>query len=146
MRWFLDTNVLVYGIAGQGDERRRMAGRIIETLARSGNGVLSTQVLSEFSRVCLAKAPHISAHRVSEHVIAFDDRFRIVPLTLSVVLEAIRGATHHSLSFFDAQIWAAARLNQVTGVLSEDFQDGQVLEGVRFVNPFGTEFDVEMLG
>ncbi|MCG2740072.1 MAG: hypothetical protein L6300_07505 [Syntrophaceae bacterium] len=36
---------------------------------------------------------------------------------------------------------AAARLNQIPIVFSEDFQDGQVLEGVRFANPFAGRFD-----
>ncbi|MDP3186532.1 MAG: hypothetical protein Q8M58_14840 [Anaerolineales bacterium] len=38
---------------------------------------------------------------------------------------------------------AAAWLNQIPIVFSEDFQDGQVLEGVRFVNPFAGTFDAE---
>jgi predicted nucleic acid-binding protein len=45
--------------------------------------------------------------------------------------------------YFDSQIWAVARLNQVPTIFSEDFSDGLVLEGVRFVNPFIPEFDIE---
>jgi predicted nucleic acid-binding protein len=37
----------------------------------------------------------------------------------------------------------AERLNQIPVIFSEDFQDGQVLEGVRFANPFAKSFDVE---
>ena len=36
-----------------------------------------------------------------------------------------------------------ARLNQVPVVFSEDFNDGSILEGVRFVNPFSREFLLE---
>ena len=57
--------------------------------------------------------------------------------------EAARGARDYGLAYYDAQIWAAARLNQVQIVLSEDFQDGQTLEGVRFANPFGESFVIE---
>jgi predicted nucleic acid-binding protein len=60
-----------------------------------------------------------------------------------IVLEAGRGARDHGLAYYDAQIWAAARLNQVTTVFSEDFSDGQTLEGVRFVNPFASGFRLE---
>lgn len=38
---------------------------------------------------------------------------------------------------------AAARLNQIHILFSEDFQDGQILEGVRFADPFAGLFDVE---
>jgi predicted nucleic acid-binding protein len=37
----------------------------------------------------------------------------------------------------------ATRLNQIPIVFSEDFQDGQILEGVRFADPFAGTFDVE---
>jgi predicted nucleic acid-binding protein len=46
------------------------------------------------------------------------------------------------LAYLDAQIWASAQLNQIPVIFSEDFQDGQILEGVRFVNPFKKGFDV----
>jgi len=46
----------------------------------------------------------------------------------------------HHLSYYDAQIWATARLNQVSVVFSEDFQGRQILEGVQFINPFAPEF------
>ena len=49
------------------------------------------------------------------------------------------------MSYWDAQLWATARLNQVEVVLSEDFQDGRALDGVRFVNPFAPSFDLAAL-
>jgi predicted nucleic acid-binding protein len=59
-----------------------------------------------------------------------------------IVLEAARGSRDHNLAYYDAQIWAVARFNQLQAVFSEDFQDGMVLEGVRFANPFGPGFDI----
>jgi predicted nucleic acid-binding protein len=67
----------------------------------------------------------------------------VFDLTPLIVLEAARGARDHGLPYYDAQIWASARLNQVTILFSEDFSDGQLLEGVRFVNPFSPHFQVE---
>ena len=72
--------------------------------------------------------------------------YPVFDLTPLIVLEASRGARDHGLPYYDAQIWAAARLNQVTVVFSEDFSDGQILEGVRFVNPFSTNFHLEDWG
>jgi len=40
------------------------------------------------------------------------------------------------MSFWDAQVWATAKLNQIPVVLSEDFASGCVIEGVQFENPF----------
>jgi predicted nucleic acid-binding protein len=60
-----------------------------------------------------------------------------------IILEAVRGVRDHTLAYYDAQIWASARLNQIPVVFSEDFQDGLTLEGVRFINPFGDGFSIE---
>ena len=54
-----------------------------------------------------------------------------------------RGVRDHAMGFWDAQIWAAARLNQIGLVLSEDLQDRAVVEGVRFVNPFVDGFRLQ---
>jgi predicted nucleic acid-binding protein len=50
----------------------------------------------------------------------------------------------HGFSYWDAQLWACARLHHTRLVLSEDFTDGQVIEGVRFVDPFRPAFDVSV--
>src|ERR671911_2230958 len=68
--------------------------------------------------------------------------FPLLPLTGPVVLEALRGVGEHMLSYYDAQIWAVARLGQVAVVLSEDFNPGAVLDGVSFTNPLDPEFDL----
>ncbi len=52
----------------------------------------------------------------------------------------------HSLSVWDALIWAAAKLNQVPYVLTEDSEHGRLLEGVCYLNPFAPEFDFTVLG
>jgi predicted nucleic acid-binding protein len=50
----------------------------------------------------------------------------------------------HGLSYCDTQVWAAARLNQVPVIFSEDFNSGSALEGVRFINPFAPDFDLNV--
>jgi len=64
----------------------------------------------------------------------------VIEMSGLVVLEAARGVRDHKMSFWDAQIWATARLNQITCILSEDFNTGSVVEGVRFVSPFAPGF------
>jgi len=59
-----------------------------------------------------------------------------------VVLEATRGVRDHQFSYYDAQIWATARLNQIPLIFSEDFNPASI-EGVQFMNPFSPEFVLE---
>ncbi len=79
---------------------------------------------------------------MTEQVELYREVFPVLPLTSSMILEAIRGVRDHSFSYFDAQIWAAAKLNQVPVVLSEDFPVGATIEGVTFLNPLSDEVDL----
>ena len=45
----------------------------------------------------------------------------------------------HRISFWDAMLWATARRAGCGAILTEDFQDGRLLGGVRFINPFVDE-------
>ncbi len=76
-----------------------------------------------------------SVYKLIEH---YNAVFTTLPLDESVILEALRGVGQHKLSYFDAQIWACAKLNHIATVLSEDFNTGTTLEGVKFENPLLT--------
>jgi predicted nucleic acid-binding protein len=69
--------------------------------------------------------------------------WEVLDVTGPIVLEAVRGARLYQMAYWDAQIWASARLNQIPFILSEDFDTETVVEGVRFVNPFASDFDLE---
>jgi predicted nucleic acid-binding protein len=52
---------------------------------------------------------------------------------VSAALACVRD---HKLQFWDAMLWATARRVGVHCLVTEDLQDGRMLGGVRFVNPF----------
>ncbi len=140
----MDTNLLVYLYDQKHPERQAQSQRVLEQLELSRNGRLSVQSLAEFFSVATRKlSPNLTAAEALHQIDLFLRLWPVFDLTPMVVLEAGRGVRDHHLSYYDAQIWAAARLNQVPFVFSEDFQDGRVLEGVRFVNPFTPGFVLE---
>ena len=139
----IDTNVLVYASDPREPARQERAIQLLEHLDLTRDGRLSVQVLAEFISVT-TRAQHL-LYSFSEAIAQVERLLRTFPvfdLTPLVVLEAARGARDYSLSYYDAQIWAVARLNQTQVIFSEDFQNGQILEGIRFVNPFHPEFDL----
>ena len=145
MTFLVDTNVFVYAFRPSADPRRERAIQVLSSLIAGGSGVVSTQVLSEFARVALQKSPRVPFDVLYDVLENVDRRFRVVPVTSQIVIEAVRGATRFGMSFFDAQIWAAARLNQVPVILSEDFSHDQTIEGVLFLDPFTKGFDPSRL-
>ena len=149
-RYLLDTNVLVYSVDGNEPEKQ---ARALDVLARVGRpspagptGGLPAQALAEFSRVAMGRLkPPVPADDVYRQIDLYERTFPVHPLTPAVVLEAVRGVRDHQFAYYDAQIWAVAKLNQVSVVLSEDFASGSTVEGVTFVDPFAEGFDVEGL-
>ena len=143
----IDTNVLVYAYDRSEPEKQRRALEVLDALARSGDGRLSAQVLSEFFvNVTRKIAAPLTVAQARERLQHYVGIWPVIPVTSQVVFEAIRGVQQYQFSFWNAQIWAAARLNQVSTVLSEDFNPGAAIEGVRFVDPFADGFRLPDLG
>ncbi|MGD2148111.1 MAG: PIN domain-containing protein [Anaerolineae bacterium] len=143
----IDTNLLVYVYDLSELNKRRQALEVLQRVRDANSGVLSAQVLSEFYNTVTRKlAPPLPPVKAEAQVQAFARMWPVVPVTAQVVLEAIRGVREYQFSFWDAQIWAAARLSQVSVVLSEDFNSGAVVEGVRFVDPFAGDFQLQEWG
>ncbi len=139
----VDTNVLVYAHDSRDRAKQERAIQAMDELVRGRRAVLSTQVLGEFFVAATRKlAEPLTVEEARSQVERLLRFLPVLEVTGAIVLEACRGVREHRLSFWDAQIWATARLNGVPLVLSEDFSDGLFLEGVRFRNPFRPSFDL----
>jgi len=140
----IDTNLLVYLYDQKQADRQAQSHRVLEQLELTRSGRLSVQALAEFFSVATRKlSPGLTPAEALNQINLFIRVWPVFDLTPMIVMEAGRGVRDHKLSYYDAQIWATARLNQVPIVFSEDFRDGSLLEGVRFVNPFSPDFLVE---
>ncbi len=140
----IDTNVLVYAHDRGEYQKQNLAIETLAALQATGAGRLSVQCLAEFfSATTRGQQPKLSAELAFDQIEKFSQAFHVYDLTPMIVLEATRGVRAHSLSYFDAQIWATARLNQVPIVFSEDFASNALVDGVRFVNPFAPDFSLE---
>ena len=133
----LDTNILVYIYDPLDTAKQERAIAITDQLIRSGKAVISTQVLGEFFMATtrtrrLLLTPAEALVRMRNYLAAC----YVVDITRLISLEAIRGVETHHFGFWDAQIWATARLNQIEEIYTEDFASGATVEGVRFTNPF----------
>lgn len=136
-RFSVDTNVLVYAVDTGAGEKHYRAQRVIETLLER-DCVLTLQSLAEFYFTVTRKGK-LEADVARIQVEGWQTLFSVVSAKPATLGRAIEVARMHHLSFWDAMLWATAREAGVTVLLSEDFQDGQVLDGVRIINPFGAE-------
>lgn len=140
----IDTNVLVYAHDRGEHAKQKQSILVLEHLHATGAGRLSAQTLAEFFRATTRGAkPILTFEQAGDQAANLAHSWPVFDVTPHVVLEAARGVRDHRFAYWDSQIWATARLNQIPIVFSEDFTPGQVIEGVRFVNPFAADFVVE---
>ena len=140
----IDTNLLIYLFDQNQPDRQSRAVDVLDRLELMGTGRLSVQNLAEFFSVSTRKlTPPLNSEEALEQVNLFTRIWPVFDLTPLIVIEAARGVRDYQMSYYDAQIWATARLNQIPTIFSEDFNTGATLEGVRFINPFAAEFDLD---
>lgn len=127
---FFDTNVLLYLLSA--DESK--SGRAEEELG--AGGIISVQVLNEFASVASRKLK-MSLAEIREVLTTIRAVCKVVPINEETHDKGLEVADKYGLSVYDAMIVASALLSGCDTVLSEDMQDGQILDGVlRIQNPF----------
>jgi predicted nucleic acid-binding protein len=133
---FVDTNILLYAHDRDAGEKGMRAASVVRQLWEAGTGVLSLQVLQELyvnlTRKIVKPLPAADAR---ELVRTYGVWVRANP-TVDIVLRAIEIGELARLSFWDGMIVASAEQAGAGELLTEDLNHGQVIGGVRIVNPF----------
>ncbi|MFQ5588980.1 MAG: PIN domain-containing protein, partial [Nitrospiria bacterium] len=117
-------------------DKKKKAVALMESLWESANGVLSLQVLKEFFVTVTKKlSPAMDFAEAKSATIDL--------LSWNVFLEtgdsfekSLEIVEKYKVSFWDANILSAAILSDSHQLFTEDMQHGQIIEGVKIVNPF----------
>ena len=133
---FLDTNVLVYRVDRDAPAKQDIARDVTRRLIRSGEALVSTQVLQELYVVLTRRFRPLVSAATAAKLVDWFSQIDVVQITPSIILAAIATHQRHAMSFWDALIVQAASAGDAERVLSEDLQDGLEIEGVRIENPF----------
>lgn len=134
-RAFGDTNLFVYA-SDAGEPAKRAVAREVIAGCRSGDLVLSAQVLGEFYTVVTRRLAVPLGPAEASRAVQGLSRLPTVAVDGKLVREGIRLAEDVQLSYWDGLILAAARLARCDRILTEDLNHGAVLAGVRIENPF----------
>ena len=126
---FIDSNIILYLLSSD-VEKADKAEAILEA-----GGVISVQVLNEVVSVChrKLKMPWDEIDAVLQAVKA---SVQVVPLTEATHELAVQLCKRYQLSFYDAHICSAALFADSKIVLSEDMQDGMLVDNLVVKNPF----------
>jgi predicted nucleic acid-binding protein len=135
---FVDTNVLVYAVAGDDAKRSPVAQKLVRELMTMQVFRTSIQVLQELFVTLTRK---VRTPLTAEQAARYLDQIAVWPvivLDYRAMRDAIELSSSAKLSFWDALIIVAAARSGATRLYTEDLQDGQVILGVEIVNPFGS--------
>lgn len=141
--YLVDANIFVYAYLGDDSTKSPLTQDLLAEISRQGLGCVSTQVLNElFSRLIRGVQDRDKIAETGELISSLVIDWQVLDTTKETILEAIRGVRRYQLAYWDSLIWAAAKLNGVPYVLSEDFSNGQTLETVTFLNPLMDGFSL----
>jgi len=139
----LDTNILIYSLDKDCGLKREIAGKIVDQ-AIYYDCVLTLQSLSEFYSATTFKSK-MSKTDAEAQIADWMELFPVVRAGSATLLKAVKAVRIHTLSFWDAMIWATVKEAGCKQLISEDFQNGIELEGVTFINPFELDDPVRTL-
>jgi len=135
---FVDTNVFVYRHDLSDPVKQKLAEQWIEQLASTRTGRLSYQVLQElFATLTRARGPRFP-HSEARQIVEMLAAWKPIQADLGLLQRAWAIQERYRLSWWDSLIVAAAGASGCRILLTEDLQDGQLFDGVRVVDPFGS--------
>lgn len=135
-RDFFDANVLVYAYDPRDPVKQQRALDLLTDAMANDTGILSAQVLAEFFNAITRKMPAPLSVADAEQAIVRFAAMPVVPLDLDLVQRAVSVCQRYQISYWDAQIVAAATGAGCARIISEDLNPGQSYDGVVVVNPF----------
>jgi predicted nucleic acid-binding protein len=132
---FVDSNILIYAYDRDAGPRRDRARNLCEKLWQERSGCLSVQVLQEFYVTVTRKLRTPLGKAQAREIVRIHASWVTSPTTPETVMRATDLSEATGIGFWDALIVAAAEQFGAHILYSEDLNDGQVISGVRVVNP-----------
>lgn len=132
---FIDTNLLIYLFGTQDLPKKQMSELLLQKLVSSESGVVSYQVVQEFLNNAQSKLG-LSQERCYYFLNKSMPQFELVVPDLNFFNQGLLVCNKYGYSWYDSLIITAALKAECSVLYSEDLHHGQVIEGMRIVNPF----------
>ena len=129
---FIDTNIFIYAQRTDNLVKKQVAEKAINFF----DCVASTQVLNEIANVFTKKYP-APVKKVEFLLKSICEISSIIVINETLITHALFLHDRYKLSYYDCLIIAAALSAKCESLISEDIQDGMLIEGsLKIVNIF----------
>lgn len=136
VKYFADTNILVYAFDSSEPEKQEIAQQMLERYGNAGELMLSTQVLQEFFVTVTHKLTKPLSAETAQSLVRSFSLYPVVQVMPDLIQSAIERYRQESFSFWDSLVVEAALAGDCQILLSEDMQDGREIGQLRIENPF----------
>lgn len=140
-RLFVDTNILIYALDPGEPLKRTASADLLRRTISSRTLTLSPQSLNECYRVLTQRRRVMPVEEARSYVRLLAP-WAIAPLDAATTERAWQVQDKAGLSWWDALMVAAALRAECRLFVSEDMQDGALIDGMRIANPFTAQFEV----
>ncbi len=136
-KYFIDTNIIVYCFDDRQPDKKAHSLSIIADALKTGNGIISWQVIQEFLNVATRKfkvplKPEDAKLYLQK---VLNPLCQVFP-ALDLYQTALDIQDRTNYSFYDALILAGAMQEGCSILYSEDFHNRHQVDGLRIVNPY----------
>jgi predicted nucleic acid-binding protein len=133
---FVDANVFVYSIDPREPQKRGVAREWLQHLWNEGSGRTGVQALSEYFATVMRKFRDTVSAEVAWARTMRYAAWSPQPVDFELLQRGRELQQRFRLSWWDSLIVAAAQAQNCSVLLSEDFSDGAVFDGVTVRSPF----------
>ncbi len=135
---FLDSNILIYSIDGKDPAKREHVQKFLDEIDTIHVPVISTQTIGEFFNVTTRK---LRIPKENSMILCnlLKEKYPIYEISVENVYHALKISRQTQFSYWDSLILAVAIDTGCTVVYSEDLSAGQIIEGVKIINPFASK-------
>ena len=136
-KYFIDTNVVVYSFDNSNPLKRSIARDLIKDAMKTGQGVISYQVIQEFLNVVTRKfSKPLSPEDSEEYLSNVLEPLCEVFSSFDLFHAALDISERWRYSFYDSLIIGAALEAECRIIYSEDLQHNQKIHHLQINNPF----------
>lgn len=133
MSCFIDTNIFVYEIDVKNPNKQKVAHNFLKS-CRADSTFVSTQVLQEFYNAATTKLN--VEKQDAKNFVKVAACYNVVQISVATIFSAIDINTRYQFSIWDSLILASAIESGCDTLYTEDLNNGQVVKGVKIINPF----------
>ena len=137
-RLFVDTNVLIYALDPAEPEKRALSADLLRRTMANHTLVLSPKNLNECYRVLIQRR-RLIPEAAARSYLTYLMPWCIAPLDARTTAKAWAVQDEAGLAWWDALLAASALMAGCKLFVSEGMPDGQLISGMRIVNPFSSD-------